>query len=425
MAHEAAATRMVIDEMRKLPEGWHWVPLCTLCQSIIGGGTPDRNNPNYWGGDIPWASVKDLNTEILVRTQESITLQGLENSSAKLVNPGTVIVATRMGLGKVALAQTRIAINQDLKGLLLTPTCLPEYIVLFLKSRSRELERQGAGATVKGIKLEELKGWTIPIPYPDDPQRSLDVQSRIVARIEALMTELKRARVLLGQMLSVMNHIMEAALAQVFGHIRNGFEVTGIPTDQIRSIGDVAKFERGKFTHRPRNDPQFFGGSIPWIQIQNLPRDYHKYITEYMNTLNDRGLAISKLFPKGTLVLSIAATIGALGILDFDACFPDSLVGITPNSSEIDLGFLYWQLLFIRSHLDTIAPAAAQKKINLQILSQINLWKPSDQEQKRIDIYLDELQSNLDKMKELLDQDAKLLDRTEQSILERAFRGEL
>ena len=169
------------------------------------------------------------------------------------------------------------------------------------------------------------------------------------------MAELKRARILIDQMLSVMNHIMEAELAQVFGHIRNGFEVTGIPPDQIRSIDDVAKLERGKFTHRPRNDPQFFGGSIPWIQIQNLPGDYHKYITEYMNTLNDRGLAISKLFPKGTLVLSIAATIGALGILDFDACFPDSLVGITPNPSEIDPGFLYWQLLFIRRHLDTNA----------------------------------------------------------------------
>jgi restriction endonuclease S subunit len=72
-----------------------------------------------------------------------------------------------------------------------------------------------------------------------------------------------------------------------------------------------------------------------------------------------------------------------------------------------------------------MAPAAAQKNINLQILGQINLWKPSDQEQRRIDIYLDELQSDLDKMKKLLDQDAKLLDWTEQSILERAFRGEL
>ena len=106
MAQGTATTAVAVNGSLKLPKGWDWVPLGTLCQSIAGGGTPDRSNPNYWGGDIPWASVKDLNTEILLTTQESITLQGIENSSAKLVEPGAIIVATRMGLGKVSRAQT-------------------------------------------------------------------------------------------------------------------------------------------------------------------------------------------------------------------------------------------------------------------------------------------------------------------------------
>jgi type I restriction enzyme S subunit len=219
--------------------------------------------------------------------------------------------------------------------------------------------------------------------------------------------------------------VMKAALFEIFGNIRDGFEVAGVPQSQIKSISEAATLERGRFSHRPRNDPRFFGGRVPWVQIQNLPGGYRKYITEHMNTLNDQGVAISKIFPRGTLILSIAATIGAVGILTFDSCFPDSLVGIKPENSIIDSDFLYWQLVFIRDYLEEIAPSAAQKNINLQILSSINLWVPSLKKQKAINTYLDSFESSEGEMQQLLDQDEKLLDQLEQSILERAFRGEL
>jgi type I restriction enzyme S subunit len=98
---------------------------------------------------------------------------------------------------------------------------------------------------------------------------------------------------------------------------------------------------------------------------------------------------------------------------------------MTPDTSSIDTDFLYWQLVFIRNYLDTIAPSAAQKNVNLQILSRINLWVPSLKEQRIINTYLDSSEIAVEKMQLLLDQDSKLLDQLEQSILERAFRGEL
>lgn len=409
----------------KLPSGWEWVPLGKLCEAIVGGGTPDRGNPRYWGGTIPWASVKDLKSDELTSTQETITPEGLKSSAARLVEPGTIIVATRMGLGKVCIARTRLAINQDLKGLVLRPNALSRYVVFFLKSRASDIEGRGSGATVKGIKLEELKAWPVPLPFPHNSTRSLDIQHRIVARIEALLAELKEIRNLAAAIRRDTDRVMEAALEEVFGLIRNGFEVTGIPQDQIKPIGKVAQLERGKFTHRPRNDRQFFGGTTPWVQIQNIPKDYSKYITDYMDTLNERGLAISKLFPTGTLVVSIAATIGAVGILQFDAGFPDSLVGITADTSRIEPGFLYWQLCYLRDHLETVAPAAAQKNINLQLLNRINLWVPPIPEQKAINAHLNAIQAEIGDMRRLQAQDAKLLDQLEQSVLERAFRGEL
>ena len=269
-----------------------------------------------------------------------------------------------------------------------------------------------------GFNPTKLANLAIPIP-------PIDFQRRIVARIEALLAEVKKARTLLTYMRHDAELLMKAALKEVFGHVRDGFEVARVPSHQAHRIDDVAKLERGKFSHRPRNDPRFFGGTVPWVQIQNLPRSYGKYITEYMNTLNDQGVAISKIFPKGTLVLSIAATIGAAGILSFDACFPDSLVGVTPEADSVDAGFLYWQLVFLRDHLDTIAPSAAQKNINLQILSRINLWTPPLEEQKAINNHLDSVQSYAAEIQQMLDQNTKILDQLEQSILEQAFRGEL
>jgi type I restriction enzyme S subunit len=239
----------------------------------------------------------------------------------------------------------------------------PQWLALalrLLQSQGYFAQRCNKWIGQAGFNPTKLSEVLIPLP-------ALDIQRRIVARIEALLAELKEMRDLAAAIRRDTDRVMEAALEEVFGLIRRGFEVTGIPQDQIKSIEKVAQLERGKFTHRPRNDRQFFGGTIPWVQIQNIPKDYSKYITDYMDTLNERGLAISKLFPTGTLVVSIAATIGAVGILQFDAGFPDSLVGITADPSQVEPGFLYWQLCYLREHLETIAPAAAQKNINLQI----------------------------------------------------------
>jgi type I restriction enzyme S subunit len=216
MVKVAIAKAQVIDGPWGLRDGWEWAPLGSLCQAIVGGGTPDRSNPKYWGGDIPWASVKDLKTDKLLSTQEFITLEGLEKSAAKLVEPGTVIVATRMGLGKVCIAQKSIAINQDLKGLILSPHIFAEYLVLYLRSCATEIERQGTEATVKGIKLEELRAWPVPLPFRYDMNRSLETQRRIVARIETLLTEVKRARILLEHMRRDIDQFDQSILKRAF-----------------------------------------------------------------------------------------------------------------------------------------------------------------------------------------------------------------
>src|SRR5262249_52273729 len=144
----------------------------------------------------------------------------------------------------------------------------------------------------------------------------------------------------------------------------------------------------------------------------------------WTQSLNDEGLAISKKFPRGTVLISIAATIGAVGILEFDCCVPDSIVGVTPRAG-LDSEFLYYYLRYLRWHLEEIAPQSAQKNINLRILSNLPVPDLSLSEQLRIVEYLDDLQERANALTALQGDSSKELDALMPSILDKAFRGKL
>lgn len=126
---------------------------------IIGGGTPSKSEERYWNGNIPWASVKDINEEqvFLSYTQDCITEEGLKKSSSNLIPKGTVVIPTRMGLGRCVITTIDTAINQDLKALIPNTTKLEsKYLLYWLKNNSLLIESMGSGTTVKGIRLEQL-----------------------------------------------------------------------------------------------------------------------------------------------------------------------------------------------------------------------------------------------------------------------------
>jgi type I restriction enzyme S subunit len=159
------------------PEGWKWTRLGDLVNNHFGGGTPSKSNSSYWDGDIFWASVKDIGkTKYVDKTIDLITKTGLENSSSNLIPAGNLIVVTRMGLGKVSINRVPMAINQDLRALILSSFASIDFYYIFFKTASYE----GSGLTVKGIKVEELLNFPFPLP-------PLAEQHRIVAKVDELM----------------------------------------------------------------------------------------------------------------------------------------------------------------------------------------------------------------------------------------------
>jgi type I restriction enzyme, S subunit len=164
------------EKIFELPKGWKFIRLGNFFNSIISGGTPSKNNPEFWNGDIPWASVKDLGkSKYLDKTEDYITKKGLEAGS-KLADKGDVLICTRMGLGKIGICNVPIAINQDLKALKLNSQVVLDFFLIAFST----IKMEGTGTTVAGIKQDELLNYVIALP-------PLAEQHRIVAKVDELM----------------------------------------------------------------------------------------------------------------------------------------------------------------------------------------------------------------------------------------------
>jgi type I restriction enzyme, S subunit len=181
-------------------------------------------------------------------------------------------------------------------------------------------------------------------------------------------------------------HVTQTRSAAAEPRVLNGYTLTDegvIPDDwDVKPFQVIAHIERGKFTARPRNDPKYYGGDIPFIQTGDVSNANGQIIT-YSQTLNREGLKVSKLFPRGTLFFTIAANIGDVGFAAFDTACPDSLVAITPNN-KIDKRWLAHELKSRKASFQNLATHNAQLNLNLEKLRPYLLPLPPPAEQEAI-----------------------------------------
>lgn len=156
-----------------------------------------------------------------------------------------------------------------------------------------------------------------------------------------------------------------------------------------KTLSEIAKvFGRGKSKHRPRNDTRLYGGDIPFIQTGDI-RGAGKWIENFSKTYSDFGLEQSKQWKKGTLCITIAANIAETGLLGFDACFPDSIIGFVANPEFAITEYVYYYLNSIKGHLANKSYGSAQDNLNLAIFSSLKIPVPSLEIQSRIVEVLD------------------------------------
>ena len=192
-----------------------------------------------------------------------------------------------------------------------------------------------------------------------------------------------------------------------------------VPTHwEVRQVKQVSKILRGKFTHRPRNDPSLYNGPYPFIQTGDVARA-KKTITEYSQTLNKQGLAVSLMFPTGTLVMTIAANIGDVAILDFEACFPDSVVGFVPRQN-VDRDYLYYLFRAMKAEFLRETPVNTQGNLNVERIGSRHIALPPISEQISIVHYLDQADERIRRYISSRERLIELLEEYRQAVIQHA-----
>ena len=205
-----ALFQSALAEAMEPKEGWEEKTLGELC-SIIGGGTPSKKNSSYYNGDIPWATVSDMNCDYLQNTICKISDDGVKNSSTQIISKNEVIIATRVGLGKVCILCQDTAINQDLKGIIPKSDnkLIRKFIFWWFRSKSNYIVSNGVGATVKGVKLSFVSNLKISLP-------TISTQKQIVSRLDKLSSKVRAIEEKYQKMVEECDALKQAMLRDVF-----------------------------------------------------------------------------------------------------------------------------------------------------------------------------------------------------------------
>lgn len=459
-----------------LPEGWIETTLGEAF-SWGSGGTPKRTNSMYYDGNIPWLIIRDLNDSYVSDSANQITEQGLVNSSAKWVESGSILIAMYGSIGKLGIATKRLTTNQAIA--FTQPGLINgKYLFYYLRSIRTILNNQGKGVAQKNISQTVLNAFPFILAPRLIQDKIVDKVEELFSYIDAGVEGLKQAKAKLQQYRqSVLKDAVTGKLTEKWRELNADklepanellerileerreiweaeqlkiFEEKGktpkddkwkdkykespkadisllpeIPASWVWStITQLGELNRGKSKHRPRNDPSLYGGDYPFVQTGDV-RASDGLLTTYKQTYSDKGLSQSRLWPIGTMCITIAANIAETAILGIEACFPDSVVGFIPQNKNVSVEYIEFFFRTAKEDLDRYAPATAQKNINLAILETVSVPFMSVAEQQELVFQVSEKLDATNRAEATIDLKIKKSASFKSSILAKAFSGDL
>ena len=398
-------------------EGWQTKALGELCEIELGK-TPARANASYWDekcetGNV-WLSIADLlkaESNVVFDSKEYVSDKGA--AICKLVPKGTLLVSFKLTLGRLAFAGRDLFTNEAIAALtIFNESEISKEFLFYCLTFFDWVKAAENDVKLKGMTLNKAKLKVMPVSFPQLPE-----QQRIVALLDEAFACLATAKANAEQNFQNAHALFESHLQTVFSQREEGWEQKTLEEVSIT-------FGRGKSKHRPRNDPQLYGGKYPFIQTGDIRNSEH-FVTVYSQTYNEAGLSQSKLWPKGTICITIAANIAETAILGFDACFPDSVIGMVANPNDAETGFIEYLLQSFKVRIQAMGKGSAQANINLATFENQRFPFPSVVKQNEFVEVLDRLAAETQRLTRLYERKLAALEELKKSLLHQAFNGEL
>jgi type I restriction enzyme S subunit len=375
--------------------------------TIGSGATPSRDKMEryYEGGTIPWVKSGELRETTINDTEEHLTEVALKETNVKLVPAGALLLAMYGAtVGRLGILGVPATTNQAVCHIIPGPKVADvRYLFHALRSQVADLVGRGVGGAQPNISQGIVKDLALPLPPLSDQRRI----AKVLDRAEMLRAKRRAA-------LAQLDTLTQSIFLDLFGD-----PVVNPKGWPLKKFGVVGTLDRGVSKHRPRNAPELLGGSHPLVQTGDIA-NCDGYIRGYTSTYSDLGLRQSKLWAAGTLCITIAANIAKTGILMFEACFPDSVVGFRAEDPATVELVRTW-LSFLQKALEDSAPESAQKNINLAILRDLDVPMPPLDVQREFAGRI----SAVERLKTAHRASLAELDALFAVLQHRAFRGEL
>lgn len=467
-----------------VPPGWARTVVSRIF-GVVGGGTPSTAEPGYWDGDIPWITSADIDVHGRVAPRRYVTKEGVENSATNVVPPGSVVVVTRVGLGKAGLIDREICFSQDSHALVAAKDCLnPKFVALQMRAVVPEFKSSSRGTTISGVTRKQLED----LPFLLAP---LAEQHRIVAEIEKHLTRLDAAVAGLERVRANLKRyrasvlkaacegrlvLTEAELARAEGrdyepastllarilderrarweaeqlakmraagkepkddgwkgkHVEAGSlqreNLPPLPNGWCwATVGQLADVGTGATPLRSRGD-YYEGGSTPWVTSGALNQPFVDQAEEFITALALRQTN-AKVFPSGALLVAMygeGKTRGKVSELRIEAATNQACAALVFR--PVAHPCKSWVKLFLETNYDDMRRLSAggvQPNLNLSLVRDTPVPVPPLAEQYRIAAEADRRLSVARELQVQIESNLTRAERLRQAILKRAFEGKL
>jgi len=418
----------------ELPQGWAIQKLLDVTP-LVPTGVPE------FYGEVEYYSTGSIQGTKQI-PEGYFSFSNRPSRANRWVCVGDVLQARMQGTNKVLLINAKITEKLFSTGFLqLRPDsriCESRYLYRFLSSKQFLDERDSFATGSTQIALTDTGAKQLSIPLPPLPE-----QRRIVAKLEMLLENVDACQKRLDKIPFILKRFRQSVLAAACsGRLTADWreknpsaseqaphsddaDLPEIPESwRWVKLPETGEVTRGRSRHRPRNEPSLFGGPYPFIQTGDIAQSGGR-ITTHKQTYSEAGLAQSRLWAAGTICITIAANIAESAILTYPACFPDSVVGIIANPKVAVAEYVEFFIRVAKTDLATFAPATAQKNINIGILNEVQVPLPPLPEQHEIVRRVEDLFALADRIEARYQKAKAHVDKLTQSILAKAFRGEL
>lgn len=407
-----------VEWLGEIPSHWR-LKRIQESANIINGYPFESSKFNPTKG-TPLVRIRDIRNQ-----KAEVCFDGFVPEVA-VINNGDILIGMDGDFNVAKWAGGKAALNQRVACVRHENSITQSFLYYLLPFHMKIVNDLTYYTTVKHLSSNDILKTTFALPSETELKSIVSFLDHETAQIDTLIEKQQTLIQLLKEKRqAVISHAVTKGLNPDVPMKDSGVEWLGdVPEHwSVKSYRHASKIYRGKFGHRPRNDPAFYDGDYPFIQTGDVARA-GKIITSYSQTLNEKGKSVSQLFPAGTLMMAIAANIGDTAILGFEAYAPDSVVGFKPYKG-IDVEFLRYSFLAALPAFEQTSTQSTQANLNVDRIGTVKGAFPSHYEQEKIVIYLDNMLERYRAIEVKANEQIQLMQERRTALISAAVTGKI